>query len=76
MRILVVDDSPAIQAIIQDWLVRAGWNVVLAADGDEALKLYRRKEPFDAVVTDWIIPVWMLLSCLKSSVKRTLTKLS
>jgi len=44
MRIRVVDDSRAIRAIVQAWLVRAGWTVVLAANGDRALKLYRQKD--------------------------------
>lgn len=53
--VLVVDDSPTARRITEDMLCEAGYQVVTADDGDNALKLYEKCQP-DAVVLDVILP--------------------
>jgi DNA-binding response OmpR family regulator len=53
--VLVVDDERQIAAIARDYLTRAGFTVVLAADGASGLELARRKRP-DLVVLDLGLP--------------------
>jgi two-component system alkaline phosphatase synthesis response regulator PhoP len=53
--VLVVDDERQIAAIARDYLTRAGFAVVVAADGASALDLARRKRP-DLVVLDLGLP--------------------
>lgn len=53
--ILVVEDDPAIQALLYDFLEEAGYGVVLAGDGMEALAKYEAQE-FDLVLLDVMLP--------------------
>ena len=39
--VLVVDDEPVLRAMMQDVLEAAGYKVIMAADGIEALEQYR-----------------------------------
>ena len=55
MRILVVDDEPAVRAALQRALALERYEVELAADGDEALDRVARSPP-DAVVLDVAMP--------------------
>ncbi|MDQ6928248.1 MAG: response regulator transcription factor [Actinomycetota bacterium] len=55
MRILVVDDEPAVRSSLQRTLVQAGYEVALASDGREALAAIGDAEP-DAVVLDVMMP--------------------
>jgi DNA-binding response OmpR family regulator len=54
-KILVVDDEPNIREVVSLYLRRDGHSVVTAADGEEALKLYRQTQP-DLVVLDLMLP--------------------
>jgi DNA-binding response OmpR family regulator len=54
-KILVVDDEPNIREVVSLYLRRDGHAVVAAADGEEALKLYRQTRP-DLVVLDLMLP--------------------
>ena len=54
-KILVVDDEPTIREVVVRYLRRDGHTVVQAADGEEALELYRRTRP-DLVVLDLMLP--------------------
>jgi two-component system chemotaxis response regulator CheY len=54
--ILVADDSATMRMIVQATLARAGWNVLVAANGREALAL-ARSQPVHLVVTDWNMPI-------------------
>jgi signal transduction histidine kinase len=53
--ILVVDDEPDICTIAKEILLLAGYRVVTAANGAEALTLFRR-QPRDLVLTDLKMP--------------------
>ena len=55
-KVLVADDSATIRMIVQATLNAAGWDVVLAADGAQALDLARTHQPA-LVITDWNMPV-------------------
>lgn len=54
-KILVVDDEPNIREVVGLYLRRNGHAVVPAADGEEALRLYRQSSP-DLVVLDLMLP--------------------
>ena len=54
-RILVVDDDPKIRSVLGRGLRFEGYDVQLAADGQEALQL-ARETPFDLVVLDLTMP--------------------
>jgi CheY-like chemotaxis protein/signal transduction histidine kinase len=67
-RVLVVDDDPMIQQLARRELEADGFEVVLAADGIEALRVVRETQP-DAVLLDIRLPRldgWNVLSELKS----------
>lgn len=53
--ILVVDDEPKIVDIVRAYLLREGYQVVVAEDGQEALELARRERPV-LVVLDLMLP--------------------
>jgi len=55
-RVLVVDDDPAIRRICSTWLSLDGYEVLEAADGQEALELALTEEP-DVVLLDLTMPV-------------------
>jgi DNA-binding response OmpR family regulator len=54
-KILVVDDEPNIREVVSLYLRRDGHSVITAADGEEALRLYRQSQP-DLVVLDIMLP--------------------
>lgn len=54
-RILIVDDEPDMLAMMDDTLQMAGYEVVQAHEGRQALELYREK-PTDLVITDVFMP--------------------
>jgi DNA-binding response OmpR family regulator len=54
-RVLVVDDEASIRTIVEYALRDAGFEVIGAARGDEALKVLER-EPIDLVVLDLMLP--------------------
>jgi two-component system response regulator MprA len=55
MKVLVVDDEPAVRAALERALVLAGYAVDLAADGSEALASLDADPP-DAMVLDVLMP--------------------
>jgi two-component system response regulator MprA len=55
MHILVVDDEPAVREAVERALSVNGYEVQLAADGQEALELLEAGSP-DAVVLDLLMP--------------------
>jgi two-component system, OmpR family, response regulator MprA len=55
MRVLVVDDEPAVRDAVRRALVLSGYEVQQAADGEEALSALAAAAP-DAVVLDVLMP--------------------
>lgn len=53
--ILVVDDEPKIVKLVRDYLERAGFGVLIAADGKSALSLARSEKP-DLIILDLGLP--------------------
>src|SRR2546430_1656802 len=54
-RILVVDDEPDITALVAYHLAKAGYRVITAANGRDALRTARQERP-DLVVLDLMLP--------------------
>ena len=54
-RILVVDDSSTVRRVVERTLERAGYDVIVAADGREALEQAQRAVP-DLVLLDLVMP--------------------
>jgi two-component system alkaline phosphatase synthesis response regulator PhoP len=55
VKILVVDDEPTIREIARELLTSAGYNVLIAKDGRQALALARTEQPV-LVVLDLVMP--------------------
>lgn len=56
LKVVYVEDEPAVQRLVEFWLDDAGYQVVLAGDGAEGLEVIRRERP-DLVITDALMPV-------------------
>ncbi len=55
IKILVIDDDPAIQTLLKRTLSRQGYSVSLASDGEEGLRLAKEICPA-MVICDWLMP--------------------
>ena len=55
-RILVIDDEPTALDVIRKVLLHAGYEVLVAENGQEGVELFRQ-DPCDLVVTDMVMPV-------------------
>jgi CheY-like chemotaxis protein len=57
LRVLVVEDEPAVRSLVASVLLGAHYRVAVARDGEEALTLLASvQEPFDLIVTDLAMP--------------------
>lgn len=54
-KILVVDDEPQIVELIESYLTKDGYQVIIASDGRQALELVRREQP-DLILLDLMLP--------------------
>lgn len=70
-RVLVVDDDPILQKLLNDLLTGQGYQVVLAGNGKEALSMLESR-PFDHVITDINMPVMDGLALLEALQERAL----
>ena len=55
-RILVIDDEPTALAVICKILEHAGYDTLVAQNGQEGVDLFRQ-QPCDLVITDMVMPV-------------------
>lgn len=55
-KILVVDDEPQIAKILQDFLVKSGFEVTQVLGGGEAIKILNSKMKTDLMVLDMKMP--------------------
>ncbi len=55
-RILLAEDQQEVMNVLEKILAAAGYDVVTAANGDEALELFMRDDQFDLIVTDIVMP--------------------
>jgi CheY-like chemotaxis protein len=54
--VLVVDDEPTLRSVIRRSLVREGYDVVVADDGQRALEVAARIPRIDLLITDVVMP--------------------
>jgi two-component system alkaline phosphatase synthesis response regulator PhoP len=54
-RILVVDDDKQIGRLVQSYLEKAGYTILTAYDGEDAMRVIRRERP-DLIVLDLMLP--------------------
>jgi CheY-like chemotaxis protein len=56
LHVLMADDNPVNALLARTVLTRAGANVTVAADGEEAVSAFQRAGPFDLVLLDLRMP--------------------
>jgi DNA-binding response OmpR family regulator len=56
VKVLVAEDDLDIRDLVVFRLERSGWEVIEAADGQQAIDLARERRP-DVAVLDWMMPV-------------------
>ena len=69
-RILIIDDDPSIGISIKDLLSDEGFEVDVAGDGREGLKM-QRENPYNLIITDIVMPeedgleviMWVKANC-------------
>jgi len=54
-RVMIIDDEEDIRIVLKEVFTRAGFDVVVASDGNEGLNMLR-EQPADLVITDIIMP--------------------
>jgi two-component system cell cycle response regulator len=54
VKVLIVDDSPVAQKLVELPLLEKGYTVIVAANGRSAVELYDKHRP-DVVITDWMM---------------------
>src|SRR4030088_763906 len=55
IRVLIAEDSPLCQKLVQTALWKQPYEVHFAANGHEALRLFEAERP-DILIADWMIP--------------------
>jgi len=55
-RILIIDDDEQVRTVLQKMLIRAGHEVVSAANGKQGIRIFKAN-PNDLVITDLLMPV-------------------
>jgi CheY-like chemotaxis protein len=55
MRVLLIEDDPGIQMLLQRFLIRQGCTVVVVSDGEAALRTVK-SETWDVVLLDLMMP--------------------
>jgi len=55
MRILVVEDEKNLLEVIQDYLIKSGYEVSIAENGIKAIEIFKR-ERIDFIITDLMLP--------------------
>jgi len=55
MKVLIADDDGISRKLLQGYLQRWGYEVVVATDGAEAWRLFEQDD-FPLVITDWMMP--------------------
>jgi len=54
-QVLVVDDSPVYRKLVEQVLSAESYRLLFAADGSQAMKLYKQHSP-SIIIADWILP--------------------
>jgi two-component system cell cycle response regulator len=56
MRVLVADDSTSIRTLLQRVLFHAGYEVIVASDGTQAMAVLQGDDPPPIAILDWMMP--------------------
>lgn len=56
IKILVVDDESRMRKLVRDFLIRAGYDVLEAGDGEEALDLFYSTKDIGLIILDVMMP--------------------
>ncbi len=56
LKILVVDDESRMRKLVRDFLVKDGYDVLEAKDGEEALEVFYRQKEIALIVLDVMMP--------------------
>lgn len=56
LKIMVVDDEARMRKLVRDFLVRDGYTVVEAADGEEALGIFYNQKDIALIILDVMMP--------------------
>ena len=56
IKILVVDDESRMRKLVRDFLVKKGYEVLEAADGEEALDLFYADKDISLIILDVMMP--------------------
>ncbi len=69
-KILVVDDEPKLRKLVGDFLIKEGYEIEEAGDGEEALnKFLKNKEKYSLIILDVMMPKmdgWEMLEEIRS----------
>ena len=56
LKILVVDDESRMRKLVRDFLVKSGYDVLEAGDGEEALEVFYKQKDIALIVLDVMMP--------------------
>lgn len=56
MKILVVDDESRMRKLVKDFLVKSGYIVIEAVDGEEAVDMFMSTKDVDLIILDVMMP--------------------
>lgn len=56
MKILIAEDEPAFRQLLEEMLVKWGYDVVVAEDGNEAWQVLSSKDAPRLAILDWLMP--------------------
>ena len=56
LKILVVDDESRMRKLVKDFLVRSNYEVLEAADGEEAIDIFFTQKNIDLIILDVMMP--------------------
>ena len=56
MRVLVVDDEPTAQKVMQLFLTRSGYTPIIHSEGSKVLEVAQSDDPPPIIVLDWMMP--------------------
>ena len=55
-RILIIDDNEDIRKIIGYDLIKAGFDVDDAQDGESGYQMIQKEKNYDLIIVDWMMP--------------------
>jgi diguanylate cyclase (GGDEF)-like protein len=56
MRILIAEDEPSFRRLLEEKLTRWGYDVIVADNGDAALRILQSEDPPRLAILDWMMP--------------------